>query len=178
MARTLGILIPSEALEDDVIYEFCKPYIEDGIFQELKLEKAKPDRSFKLTFTFSKFRNEDALLKVIQDNDLNIAYATWAYQWWDLFCERKMTKVLEAADILDWTRVVRLMIEKEKRNMRQMYHFFKWMSTLSKDDKDAFWYQTVDSVSGIRKHWDKIEAQWWKMGARKPKEESKTADGF
>ena len=175
MNRSLGILIPSEALEDDEIYNFCKLYIEQGIFQELKIEKIvniqRKQKGVKLADL-----SADRLDLECTRLDIPKMYATIARAFWSMFYVRSSTKTLLNADVLDWSKTVRLIIEVDKRDIKRMFKHFKWMETLDKGDKNRFWLETIDSVSGIRKHWDKIEKQWY---LSEPKKEVKPyAPGF
>ena len=171
MTRKLGILIPIDCLEDDVIYQFCKPYLEDGTFQELTLTKqtSPPKRKVRLAFT------DEPSESIAEKHGLNTDYVKWAKAWHKFFFNRSQTKVLKNADLLEWVKTIRLMIEDDKRDMVKMWQYFKFMETLAKDDKRAFWYVTVDSVSGIRKHWDKISNRFWEMEV---KVEDRKAGGF
>ncbi len=179
MNRTLGILIPQEALEDDIIYDFCKPYIEQGIFQTIKLEREKnaPVRKLKKVVhfqeTFDNFENFCA------ENKLNVLTASIAYSFWSLFMKRGKTQKLIDADMTEWSEIIRKIHDIDKKDvyyLSVMMRHFEWMSKLEKGDKDRFWYETVDSVSGIRKHWDKIARDFWKSELRK--EVRPTAIGF
>jgi hypothetical protein len=175
MSRSLGVLIPADALEDDEIYNFCRTYLDQGIFQELKVDKYQPPKNRKVRVKFTSLNNSTF---VDDCKRLNITpiYANAAKAFWTMFYTRSSTKTLLDADLLEWVKTVRLISESDKRDLSRMYKHFQWMEKLEVGDKNRFWFETVDSISGIRKHWDKIEKQWY---LSEPKKEIKPyAPGF
>lgn len=182
MSRTLGIIIPIELMDDAVICDFVKPYLDDGTFKELKMETYKPPKRVKpkpvlikslLTFEKGAAYYYKPSLPVTEDQ---MVYAIQAIDFWILFWTRNPTKVLEKADLIEWANTIRIMTENDKRDIDRMHKHFVWMSRLPKDDRNRFWYNTVDSVSGIRKHWDKIAQQFY-LSEEKPTEKF-TLDNF
>lgn len=171
MDRKLGILIPEGCLEDDQIWQFCKPYLDDGTFQELVLTKhTSPKKTKPVKVTVHSVTIGKTMLpnELAQKYSINENYIIWVRAFWMMFWRRNPTKVLENADLFEWEKTIRLIVEADKRGLGQMFKYFQYMETLDKNDKNKFWYLTVDSVSGIRKHWDKIEANFYRMEVHKP----------
>ena len=98
MNRTLGILIPVELLDDQIICDFVKPYLDSGAFSELKVERYQPPKKVKkANITFKML--EDNLEETCARNEINKDYALHAAYFWRMFYDERPTKILEYARV-------------------------------------------------------------------------------
>lgn len=87
------------------------------------------------------------------DNE-SIAYNVALWIWRTLYRSHPNSKNLRLADIRDWEKEVRLMMDEDKRTKEQIVSVFKF----SQDDE--FWQKVIISIKGLRRKFDKIQVKY------------------
>lgn len=179
MNRKLGVLIPIECLDNPDVAAFCEEHKDE--FSVLIMEtSAIPRRKPKNYVRFAEYSKED-VSKISSEYGIPAQYINVAIWFHEIFLRTSPTKTLKEADLLDWAKTVRLIFDNDNRSQLEMIRlldYLRWMETLDKDEKDRFWLNTVNSVAGVRKHWEKIVSGMWKMDKVKAAGKPAAAAGY
>lgn len=89
--------------------------------------------------------------------------------------EGRISKNLRNATFNSWYDCVRKMFEVDKITLNEIRIVYKFLTSKTENESKDFWNNTISSVSGLRKHFDKIQrnAHSFKQlnTASKPKDE-------
>jgi len=115
--------------------------------EEKEQEKEKEEVQEKEEYKF--------IINISNENVLN-EYEKISFSYWKLFKKNlkdsglSNTKNLDKATINTWAKIVKLMIEKDKRTIEELKTVFRFLS------ENEFWKKNVQSISTLRRQFERL----------------------